>query len=71
MTSFASRALLPVGLVVGIVSGCARAHGKSQGDMADTTPSTPSPPSSPTTPISSSRSHAEAAARRTSSAPRA
>ena len=49
MTSFASRALLPVGLVVGIVSGCARAHGKSQGDMADTTPSTPSPPSSTVT----------------------
>ena len=49
MTSFASRALLPVGLVVGIVSGCARAHSKSQGDMADTTPSTPSPPSSTVT----------------------
>lgn len=49
MTSFASRALLPVGLVMGIVSGCARAHGKGQGDMADTTTAAPSPPSATVT----------------------
>jgi TonB-dependent SusC/RagA subfamily outer membrane receptor len=48
MISLASRALLSVGLVVGIVSGCARAGGKSQGDIADTTQSTP-PPSSTVT----------------------
>lgn len=41
MASFAFRALLPVGLVVGIASGCARAGGKSQGDIADTTRAAP------------------------------
>ncbi len=33
MTVFCSRAVLPVGLLVGLVSGCARASGSSQGDV--------------------------------------
>lgn len=48
MTPFATRALMPVGLALGIVSGCARAGGKSQGDIADTTHAAPPPTSTVT-----------------------
>lgn len=38
---FSSRALLPVGLLVGLLSGCAHASGTGQGDVADAPEASP------------------------------
>ncbi len=42
---FSPRALLPVGLLIGLLSGCAHASGTGQGDVADAPE--PSPPREP------------------------